>query len=195
MRFFPLFFRFVHRNCPIFGTKVNIDNTYLLEIFYPLRPPPSKGVGVWGVTQIFYRSPAFRICTGCLPKYEWNLLKIGFKNTYFQVFAGISSPYRLLHPSSQMANFDQFLAKTAKTVKIVKKALGTFFSRLQALTNCKVSEKIHERFSRKRVTDERTNGRTDARTDATPKVSTTSWSRDQKEEDREWSLVECHKLF
>ena len=38
--------------------------------------------------EIFYWFPVFRICTGCLPKYEWNFLKIGFKNTYFQVFAG-----------------------------------------------------------------------------------------------------------
>ena len=37
-----------------------------------------------------------------------------------------------------------------------KKALGTFFSRLQALTNCKVSGKSNERFSRNRVTDVRT---------------------------------------
>ena len=68
-----------------------------------------------------------------------------------------------------MANFGQFLAKT---VKIIKKALGTFFSNLQALTNCKVSQKSNERFPTKRVAD--------GRTDATPKVSTTSWSRDQK---------------
>ena len=39
-----------------------------------------------------------------------------------------------------MANFYLFLAKT---VEIIKKALGTFFSRLQALTNCKVSENKH----------------------------------------------------
>ena len=39
-----------------------------------------------GVKKIFYWSPALRICTGFLPKYEWNLLKIGLKNTYFQVF-------------------------------------------------------------------------------------------------------------
>ena len=52
--------------------------------------------------------------------------------------------------------FRQFLAKMAKTVKIIKKALGTILSRLQALTG------------------------TDARTDATSKVSTTSRSRDQK---------------
>ena len=76
----------------------------------------------------------------------------------------------------QKGHFGQFLAKMAKTVKIIKKALGTFFSRLQALTNCKVSEKSNERFPRKSVTDIRTHGRTDA----TPKVSTTSWSRDQK---------------
>ena len=33
MRFFSLLFRLVHRNCLIFGTKVNLDNTYTLEIF------------------------------------------------------------------------------------------------------------------------------------------------------------------
>ena len=48
-----------------------------------------------------------------------------------------------------MAHFGQFLAKMAKTLKIIKKALGTFFSRLQALTNCKVSEKNNERFPRR----------------------------------------------
>ena len=46
-----------------------------------------------------------------------------------------------------------------------KKALGTFLSRLQALTNCQVSEKSNERFSRNCVTDERTDERTDGRTD------------------------------
>ena len=51
-----------------------------------------------------------------------------------------------------MANFGQFLAKMGKTVIFLKKALGTFLSRLQALTNCKVSEKINERFSSYRVT-------------------------------------------
>ena len=70
---------------------------------------------------------------------------------------------RLLHTSSQMANLDQFLAKMAKMVKIIKKALGKFFSRLQALTNCKVSEKNNERFPRKRVTYVRTCVRTDRR--------------------------------
>ena len=67
-------------------------------------------------------------------------------------------------------HFGQFLAKMAKTVKIIKKALGKFFLRLQALTNCKVSEKSNERFPRKSVAY----GRTDERTDATPKVSMTS---------------------
>ena len=32
MRFFPLFFRLVHRNCLIFGTKVILDNTYTLTM-------------------------------------------------------------------------------------------------------------------------------------------------------------------
>ena len=49
-----------------------------------------------------------------------------------------------------------------------KKALGTFFLRLQALTNCKVSEKSNERFSSISVTHGRTDARTEARTDMNP---------------------------
>ena len=55
----------------------------------------------------------------------------------------------------------QFLAKMGKTGIFSKKRLEHFFSRLQALTNGKVSEKSNERFSRNRVTYERTNERTD----------------------------------
>ena len=40
---------------------------------------------------------------------------------------------------AKMANFGKFLAKMGKT-EFFKKALGTFLSQLQALTNC-VSEK------------------------------------------------------
>ena len=65
---------------------------------------------------------------------------------------------------AKKGHFGQFLAKMAKTEKIFKKALGTFISHLQALTNFKVSEKSNERFPRKRVTDERTHARTDVRT-------------------------------
>ena len=139
-------------------------------IFLPTCPP-GGGVGERGVTQIFYRSPAFRICTGYLPKYEWNLLKIGFKNTYFQVFQGFPALKETRAHIQPNGHFDQFLAKMAKTVKIIKKALGTFFSHLQALTNCKVSEKSNEQFPRKRVTNVRTYGRTYVRTDAQPDVN------------------------
>ena len=98
----------------------------------------------------FYWSPAFRICMGCLPKYERNLLKIGFENTYFQVFKGFPAlKKRLLHTSSQMANFGQFLAKMGKTEIFFKKAIGTFFSLLKALINCKVSENSNEGIPRK----------------------------------------------
>ena len=68
---------------------------------------------------------------------------------------------------AKMANFGQFLAKMGKT-GIFKKALGTFFSRLQALTNCKISEKSNERFSSNRVTYVRTDVRTYGRTDVNP---------------------------
>ena len=42
---------------------------------------------------------------------------------------------------AKKAIFGQYLAKMGKTGIFFKKALGTFLSRLQALTNCKVSEK------------------------------------------------------
>ena len=74
-----------------------------------------------------------------------------------------------------MANFGQFLTKMVKT-GIFQKSVWNILSRLQALINCKVSEKSNEWFPRKSVTD----GRTYGRTDTTPKVSMTSWSRDQK---------------
>ena len=45
-----------------------------------------------------------------------------------------------------MANFGQFLAKTG----IFQKSSWKLFLRLQALTNCKVSEKSKERFSSNR---------------------------------------------
>ena len=73
------------------------------------------------------------------------------------------------------SKFGQFLAKMAKTVKIIKKALGTFFLTFWTLTSYKISEKSDERFPRKSVTDVRTyvrtHVRTDGHTDATPKVS------------------------
>ena len=90
----------------------------------------------------------------------------------FKVFQGFPALIETIAHFCQMANFNQFLAKMAKTVKIIKKVLRKFFSHLQALTNCKVSEKSYERFPRKSVAD--------GWTDATPKVSMTSWSRDQK---------------
>ena len=62
-----------------------------------------------------------------------------------------------------MPHFGQFLAKMGETGIFFKKALGTFFSHLQALTNCKVSEKSNEQFLSNRVTNARTNGLTNGR--------------------------------
>ena len=154
MRFFPLFFSLVHRNCPIFGkckmnwgrgsilSKFSQNRFWVMKLcflgkirgknfltqiwdfgsfFYPPRPPGGWGRGV---QKILYWSPAFRICTGCLPKYEWNSLKIGFKNTYFQVFSGFPP----IPASSQMANFVHFLAKMGKTGFFSKKRLEHFFA-------------------------------------------------------------------
>ena len=107
-------------------------------------------------------------------------LKSVSKTPTFRFFRDFQPLKRHIHTSSQMAHFDQFLAKIAKMAKIIKKALVTFFLLLQALSIWKVSEKSNERFPRKSVTDGQTNERTDERTDVTPKVSTTSWLRDQK---------------
>ena len=74
----------------------------------------------------------------------------------------------------QNAPFWKFLAKMAKTVKIIKKALGTFFSRLKALTNCKVSEKSNEGIPRNRVADKRTDERTRAKFKVLTNSSTTN---------------------
>ena len=59
---------------------------------------------------------------------------------------------------------DSFWPKWAKR-EFFQKELGTFFTRLQALTNCKVSEKSNERFSRNCVTNGRTNGRMNGQKD------------------------------
>ena len=72
----------------------------------------------------------------------------------------------------QKGQFWKFLAKMTKTVKIFKKALGTFFSHLKALT-VMFQKKVMRSFREKAL-------HTDGRADLTPKVSTTSWSRDQK---------------
>ena len=63
---------------------------------------------------------------------------------------------------AKMVNFGQFLAKMGET-GFFQKSAWKIFLRLQALTNCKVSEKSNERFSRNCVTNERTNGGTNGR--------------------------------
>ena len=70
---------------------------------------------------------------------------------------------RLLHTSTQMANFGHFLGKMGKTGIFFKKAVGKFFSLLKALINSKVSEKSNERFSSNRVTDVQMYGQTNER--------------------------------
>ena len=68
----------------------------------------------------------------------------------FTIFQDFQPLKTLLHTSSQMANFGQFLAKMEKTGFFFKKAFGTFFSLLKALINCKVSEKSNEGIQRKK---------------------------------------------
>ena len=92
-----------------------------------------------------------------LSEYVWvvcrntkgNCLKSVSKTPTFRFFRDSQPLKRLLHTSSQMANFGQFLAKMGKTGFFFKKAFGTFFSLLKALINCKVSEKSNEGIPRK----------------------------------------------
>ena len=76
-------------------------------------------------------------------------LKSVSKTSTFRFFRDSQPLKRLLHTSSQMANFGQFLAKMGKTGIYFKKAIGTFFSLLKALINCKVSEKSNVGIPRK----------------------------------------------
>ena len=66
-----------------YGKLIFHTNLGFWVIFLPTATPRVRGV-----KKFFYWSPAFGICTGCLAKYELNLLKIGFKNTDVQVFQG-----------------------------------------------------------------------------------------------------------
>ena len=76
---------------------------------------------------------------------------------------------------------DSFLPKWAKR-DFFKKALGKFFSPLQVLTNCKVSEKSNERFSRNCVTNGRTNERTNGR-------DSLGFQRLRRETKKHWNLT------
>ena len=59
----------------------------------------------------------------------------------------------------QNGQFWTVFGQNGQNGNFFKKALGTFFSHLQALTNCKVSERSNERFSSNSMTDVRTDGR------------------------------------
>ena len=63
----------------------------------------------------------------------------------------------------QNGEFWTVFGQTGQNGNFFKKARGRFLSRLQALTNCKVSEKSNERFPSNRVTYGRTHGRTHGR--------------------------------
>ena len=100
-------------------------------------------------------------------KRSFLLQRLGLVKIYQILMNGLRKNAKNLHFWAfwaKMANVGKFLAKMAKKVKIIKNGLRTFFSHLQALTMCKVSEKSNERFPRKRVTDERTYARTYVRT-------------------------------
>ena len=64
---------------------------------------------------------------------------------------------------AQNGQFWTVFGQNGQNGNFFKIALGTFFSHLQAVTNCKVSEKSNERFSSNRVTDRRTYARMDGR--------------------------------
>ena len=86
------------------------------------------------------------------------------------------------HFWSKRTILDSFWPKWAKREIFFKKAHGKFLSRLQTLTNCKVSEKSNERFSSNRLTHVRTDGCTYGRTHERTQIlrSPTTSSRDQK---------------
>ena len=60
----------------------------------------------------------------------------------------------------QNGQFWTVFGQNGQNGNFFKKVLSKFFSLLQALTNCKLSEKSNERFSSNRGMDGRTYGRT-----------------------------------
>ena len=104
--------------CHFFGFSV---------IFLPTAAPMTAGGA--GVTQMLYRSPAFRICMCCQPKYEWNLLKIGFKNTYFLVFLGFPA----IPVSSQISQIWVNFGQKGLFLKFSPKSENVIIFRLQRL--------------------------------------------------------------
>ena len=88
-----------------------------------------------GGQKIFYWSPAFRICTGCLPKYEW---KIGFKTTYFQVFPGFPAIPASSQISQTQAKFGSILAKKGQFSRLKRLGFLQKFRKFQ----CAVFEKM-----------------------------------------------------
>ena len=82
MRFFPLFFTLVHRNCLVFGTIVNLDNTYtmaILKLFGRILIPsnPFKNQ-TFIVRQDMSRDPASHACSMArtLRSFFWSLERL-----------------------------------------------------------------------------------------------------------------------
>ena len=110
--------------------KIFLTQIWVFGSFFRLPPHPRKG---GGVKKIFYWSPAFRICTGFLPKYEWNLLKIGLKNTYFRVFPGFPAIPASSQISQTQAKFGSILAKKGHFSNFPEKPRPKNFFGLQRL--------------------------------------------------------------
>ena len=91
------------------------------------------------------------------------MLKIGFKNTYFQVFKGFPALKGTLPHIQPNGQFWTVFGQNGQNGIFFQKSAWSIFPPLQALTNCKVSEKSNERIPRNRVADERKNERTDER--------------------------------
>ena len=100
------------------------------------------------------------------------------KNLNFQSFWAKNANYGIFGQNGQKGNF-------------FKKALGKFLSRLQAITNCKVSEKSNERFSSNCVT----HARTDERTDANPQVSNDFVERPKRREKDSYTVFYSTLMF
>ena len=77
------------------------------------------------------------------------MLEIGFKNTYFQVFQGFPALKETRAHIQPNGQFWPIFGQNGQNGNFFKKAIGTFFSLLKALINCKVSEKSNEGFPKK----------------------------------------------
>ena len=112
----------------------------------------------------FLLVPSFQNMYGLFAVMRRNLLEIGFENTYFQVFQGFPALKDTVAHIQPNGQFWTVFGQNGQNGNFFQKSAWNIFLPLQALTNCKVSEKVIKGFRENKLRmDKRTNERTRAK--------------------------------